>query len=135
MSKFVSCLETRSIAERHEQLARHTYTPQDPYHIGHKDALATGDQMGKGTGHAGHTFYLPDCTMGINDFTKSFAQFDTHPESGAGNCQDNQARNTAFGRMLYTHLQPYSYMNLDSSRNLAEGQYSVNRLVTRIKKC
>lgn len=135
MSKFVTCLETRSIAERHEQMARQTYTKEDPYHVGHQDALATGDQNGKGTGSGGHTFYLPDCTLGINDFTKSFNQLDTHPNSGAGNCEDNQARNKAFERMMYTHLRPYSYMNLDSSRNLAEGQYSVNRQVTRIKKC
>lgn len=119
--------------ERHSQLVRQTYSPTDAYSAIHKDALATGDQNGKGTGHGGHTHSLPNCNGTLGLFV--YSDLDTGINSGAGNCDDNKQRRISLVRSMYNHEFEYAYKNIDSSKNLAEGQYSVNRVQTRIYRC
>ena len=58
-----SCLEVKGIEKRQEGLVRNDYTKNDEYSQIHPDAISNGDPLGKGTGHGGHTHYLPDCTL------------------------------------------------------------------------
>ena len=118
-----SCLEKVSMTERKEEIVRSDYQSTNKYTATHEDALATGDAQGKGTGHGGHTHWLPNCngTLGVFDYSN----FDTAPASGAGNIDDNTARDTAFTRSVYTYENVYSAKLVDTSANVAEGQYQV----------
>lgn len=118
-----SCLEKRSIEERHEELVRNDYTKDNQYSATHPDAIADGDKKGKGTGHGGHTFWLPDCTGTLGIF--NYSNFDTNPYSQAGNSDDNEARNTAMTRSLYNYENQYSENYVDTNLNILEGQYYV----------
>lgn len=121
--------------QRHIQNAKQDYTRNNQYNDIHPDALATGDQDGKGTGHGGHTHYLPDCNGILNDFTRSRSQLDTDIRSGAGNCQDNSARNIMFARSVFSPVREYSKDLIDSTMNIAEGQYTTNVYQVRVPVC
>lgn len=118
-----SCLEIRSMQERHEEIVRNRYNVYDQYSATHPDALANGDKLGKGTGHGGHTHSLPNCngSIGIIDYRN----FDTAIASHAGNADDNYAREVALARSLYNIDNEYSARSVDTSMNLREGQYRV----------
>ena len=118
-----SCLEKRSIDERKKELVRSEYTADNQYSVTHPNAMATGDKKGKGTGHKGHTFWLPNCNGSLGVI--NYSNFDTDIESGAGNSDDNTARNTAMARSLYNPEHPYSEKLIDTSENVKEGQYFV----------
>lgn len=118
-----SCLEKRSIEERHEEIVRSDYNRENQYNAAHPDALATGDEQGKGTGHGGHTHSLPNCNGSIGMI--DYSNFDTAIASKAGNKDDNNARNTALARSLYNNENVYSALSVDTSANLREGQYRV----------
>lgn len=118
-----SCLEIRSMEERNEEIVRSDYSQYNQYSGTHRDALATGDTQGKGTGHGGHTFWLPDCTGTLGVF--NYSNFDTNPDSGAGNDVDNEARNAAMTRSIYKPTYQYSAKLIDTSANVLEGQYRV----------
>ena len=115
------CLEKVSIEERHEELVRNEYTQNDQYSATHKNALADGDLKGKGTGHMGHSFWLPNCNGQIGIF--NYSNFDTAPSSNAGNKDDRESRHTAMSRSVYNSENPYSVQLVDTSDNVAEGQY------------
>ena len=119
-----SCLEKRSIEARHEQMVRSDYNPENQYNENHPDARATGDAQGKGTGHGGHTHWLPNCEAEPNVFR--YDNFDTDPLSNAGNNVDNDSRNASFVRSLYNPEHPYSADEIDTSANVAEGQYVIS---------
>ena len=118
-----SCLEKRSMDARHEQIVRSDYNSENQYNEAHPDALATGDAQGKGTGSSGHTSWLPDCNAEPNVFR--YDNFDTDISSGAGNNVDNETRNRALTRSLYNPENPYDPSQLDTSANVAEGQFVV----------
>lgn len=117
-----SCLEIRSMDERHEELVRNDYNRDDQYSATHPDAMATGDSRGKGVG-GGHTHWLPNCNGTLGVF--NYSNFITSPDSGAGNNADNEARNTAMARSLYKPDYQYSARLVDTSANVLEGQYQV----------
>ena len=110
-----SCLEIRSMDERHEEIVRSDYNQYNQYSGKHPDALATGD--------GGHSFWLPNCKGTLGVF--NYSNFDTNPDSGAGNNADNEARNTAMTRSLYNPTYQYSAKLVDTSANVLEGQYRV----------
>ena len=128
-----SCLEIISMDGttalpygRHQQEIRSDYQRVNQYSSSHPDALSplhdngqgrTG--QGKGTGHSGHTHWLPNCQGQIGSF--NFSNFDTAVSSGAGNESDNTARNTALTRSLYNELNQYGV--IDTSLNVNEGQF------------
>lgn len=109
--------------ERHIEEVRSDYNREDQYSASHPDALATGDKQGKGTNSPGHSFWLPNCNGQIGII--NYSNFDTDISSGAGNIDDNDARNTAMTRSLYTPENPYSANMIDTSANIAEGQFSL----------
>lgn len=109
---------------RHQMEVRSDYQRTNQYSATHPDALATGDAQGKGTGHGGHSHWLPNCNSQMGVF--NYSNFDTALSSGAGNDADNNARNTAIVRSLYGPTNPYDTTIVDTSLNVAEGQYVVS---------
>ena len=69
-----SCLEKRGIEERSVEIVRSDYNIENQYGPSHPDALSNGDVNGKGTGHGGHTHYLPDCNKPTS--TIDYSNFD-----------------------------------------------------------
>ena len=123
-----TCLEKRGIEERHKEITRSDYNIEDQYGPTHKDALSDGDPQGKGTGHGGHTHYLPDCTKptGMIDYSN----FDT--EHGGGQ-HDIEGRNNISGRKRALAISMYNKENMygptlvDTSVNRSDGQYFVGQ--------
>lgn len=123
-----TCLEKRGIEERHKEITRSDYNIEDQYGPTHKDALSDGDPQGKGTGHGGHTHYLPDCTKptGMIDYSN----FDT--EHGGGQ-YDIEGRNNISGRKRALAISMYNKENMygptlvDTSVNRSDGQYFVGQ--------
>lgn len=118
-----SCLEKRSIEERDKEIVRSDYNTDNRYSVTSKDALATGDAQGKGTGSGGHSFSLPDCNGSIGMI--NYQNFNTSPDSGAGNNVDNDARRQAMVRSVYNANNPYTLTSVVTDVNRKEGQYQV----------
>ena len=119
-----TCLEKRGMEERHQEITRSDYNIEDQYGPTHKDAISDGDAQGKGTGHGGHTHFLPDCTKPTT--TINYSNFDT--ENGGG-YYDIEGRNGISGRKramatsLYNKEIEYGPKLVDTSANVADGQY------------
>lgn len=117
----ISCLEKVSMEERHEEITRNDYNIYNQYSSLHKNALAGDDTKGKGTGHSGHGFWLPDCSGILGSFI--YSNFDTHISSNAGNIDDRNARKIAIARSLYDADRQYSAQAITTDRNVMDGQY------------
>ncbi|MBO6254829.1 MAG: hypothetical protein J6O49_14480 [Bacteroidaceae bacterium] len=119
-----TCLEKRGMEERHQEITCSDYNIEDQYGPTHKDAISDGDPQGKGTGHGGHTHFLPDCTKPTT--TINYSNFDS--ENGGG-YYDIEGRNGISGRKralatsLYNKEIQYGPTLVDTSANVAEGQY------------
>lgn len=128
-----SCLEIYSMDGsstmpygRHQQEIRSDYQRTNQYSDTHPDALSPLHDdgkgrkgQGKGTGHGGHGHWLPNCTAQLGVF--NYSNFDTAIASGAGNEDDNKARNEMLTRSLYNDATPYG--SIDTSMNVREGQF------------
>lgn len=120
-----TCLEIRSMEERHNEIVRNDYNRENIYNELHPNARATGDSKGKGTGQPGGLKVLkPNCNGVLNVI--DYSNFDTAISSGAGNDTDNEARNRALTRSLYNEQNIYSAKLVDTTANIREGQYSVH---------
>jgi hypothetical protein len=125
-----TCLEKRGMEERHEEITRSDYNIENQYSPTHSDAMSNGDVQGKGTGHGGHTHFLPDCTKPTT--TINYSNFDT--ENGGG-YYDIKGRNGISGReralatSLYNKEAQYGPKSVDTSANVAEGQYYVGQQI------
>lgn len=122
-----SCLEKVSMDERHEEIVRNEYNSDNEYSASHQNALNIDngdDQRGKGTGSAGHSHWLPDCSgqLGIINYSN----FDTDCFIPRSNRDDNDARTKALARSLYNADTQYSANLIDTSQNVAEGQYKMS---------
>ena len=122
-----TCLEKISMDERHEVIVRNEYNSDNEYSATHPNALNIDngdDKRGKGTGSAGHSHWLPDCSgqLGIINYSN----FDTDISFHAGNRDDNDARTKAMARSLYNKDNEYSANIIDTSQNVAEGQYKMS---------
>lgn len=121
-----TCLESKGISSRHENILRNDYSQNDEYSALHKDALSDGDPLGKGTGHGGHGHYLPDCSKGQTMI--DYSNFDT--ENGGG-LYDIEGRNGVGGRnflkniSLYNENDQYGSNSVDTTANQLEGQYVI----------
>ena len=131
-----TCLEKRGMDERHNEITRSDYNIENQYGPTHKDALSDGDAQGKGTGHGGHTHYLPDCTKPTTRI--DYSNFDT--ENG-GNCYDINGRNGVGGRnwskinSMYTEENPYGANSVDTSANIDDGQYYFGQRIGNATTC
>lgn len=121
-----SKLEKTGIEERKNETLKSTYNVGDQYSATHEDALSTGDAQGKGTGHGGHTHWLPDTSKAST--TINYSNFDT--ENG-GNIYDIEGRNNVGGRKnaiassLYNQEHQYGLHLIDSEENQRQGQFKM----------
>lgn len=119
-----SCLEKRGIEERHIEIVRSDYNIEDQYSATHSDALSNGDPQGKGTGHGGHTHFLPDCNKPTT--TIDYSNFDT---TNGGGLYDIEGRNGIGGRewsmtvSMYNPEYQYSANLVNTEINVRDGQY------------
>jgi hypothetical protein len=122
-----TCLEKRGIAERSDEIRRSDYNIEDQYSATHSDALSNGDPQGKGSGHGGHTHWLPDCNKPTSII--DYSNFDTSPKSAIGGSYDIEGRNGIGGRERSMAFSMFNYENqygaalVDTSANQAQGQY------------
>jgi len=125
-----TCLEKRGMEERHQEITRSDYNIENQYGATHQDAISDGDVQGKGTGHGGHTHFLPDCTKPTT--TINYSNFDS--ENGGG-YYDIEGRNGISGRKramatsLYNKEIQYGPTLVDTSANVADGQYYVGQQI------
>ena len=121
-----SKLEKTGIEERKNETLKSTYNVEDQYSATHGDALSTGDAQGKGTGHGGHTHWLPNTAKAST--TIDYSNFDT--ENG-GNVYDIEGRNNIGGRnnaissSLYNKNHQYGLHLIDSEENQRQGQFKL----------
>lgn len=121
-----SCLEKRGMEERHAEIVRSDYNIEDQYSSTHPDALSNGDPQGKGTGHGGHTHFLPDCNKPTG--TIDYSNFDT---TQGGGQYDIEGRNGIGGRdyslavSMYNKENMYSASLISTDKNVADGQFQV----------
>ena len=119
-----TCLERRGIEERNNEIVRSDYNIENQYGPTHPDAISDGDPQGKGTGHGGHTAWLPDCTLPTNMIR--YSNFDT--ENGGG-LYDIEGRNGHSGRLkamassMYNKEFQYGADLVNTSENIRQGQY------------
>ena len=120
-----TCLEKKAIEKRHDLIVRNDYNLEDQYSSTHKDAISDGDPQGKGSGHGGHTHYIPDCTkpQGMMDYSN----FDTY-SNNIGGSYDINGRNNVGGRnylktiSLYNEENQYGPNLIDMTANIQDGQ-------------
>lgn len=123
-----TCLELRGITERQNEIVRSDYNSEDQYGPTHKDALSDGDAQGKGTGHGGHTAWLPDCSKPTNMI--DYSNFDTF---NGGGIYDIEGRNDIGGRKkamaseLYNNENQYGPELVKTAENVAQGQYFIGQ--------
>ena len=121
-----SKLEKVSLDERKNETLKSEYNIEDQYSAKHNDALTSGDKKGKGTGHGGHTHFLPDQSK--TSTTIDYSNFDT--ENG-GNSYDIDGRNNIGGRKkalaasLYNKDYQYGAHLIDTEENQRNGQFSL----------
>lgn len=114
-----SYLEKEALEARHEQMGRSDYNPNNEYNEQHPDALANGDERGKGTGNfGGHGWIVPDMTKPKSQMSGMF-----NTEDGGNDC-DHAARSVMINRSIYGPGREYGrdYV-VDTIANRIEGQY------------
>lgn len=123
-----TCLETRGITERNNEIVRSDYNSENQYNSNHPDAISNGDVMGKGVGGS-HTHWLPDCTKPTNMI--DYSNFSTDPTMQIGGLYDIEGRNgiggrkRAFASELYNYENQYSANLINTAENVKQGQYYV----------
>lgn len=121
-----SCLEKRGIEERSQEIVRSDYNPENPYGPTHPDALSDGDAQGKGSGHQGHSAFLPDCSKPLNMI--DYSNFDTENGGGLYDIEgrnDIGGRNRSLARQLYNKEYQYGANLINTEENINQGQFHV----------
>lgn len=120
-----TCLEKVGIEKRHDTIIRNDYNIEDQYSQIHKDALSDGDPLGKGSGHGGHTHYVPDCNKPST--LMDYSNFDTEAKN-IGGSYDINGRNGVGGRNFLKNISVYNEENqygpnlVDTTANVQDGQ-------------
>ena len=120
-----TCLEKVGIEKSHDTIIKNDYNIEDQYSQLHKDALSDGDPLGKGSGHGGHTHYVPDCDKPSS--MMDYSNFDTE-SSNIGGSYDINGRNGVGGRNFLKTISIYNEENqygpnlIDTTANQQDGQ-------------
>ena len=120
-----TCLEKVGIEKRHDTIVKNDYNIEDQYSQLHKDELSDGDPLGKGSGHGGHTHYVPDCNKPSS--MMDYSNFDTE-SSNIGGSYDINGRNGVGGRNFLKTISIYNEENqygpnlIDTTANEQDGQ-------------
>ena len=135
-----TCLEIHGIEERNEEIVRNDYGLEDQYSATHPDALSNGDAQGKGSGSAGHTDWMPDCSDNQSKNYINYSNFDTRNYDGIGGCYDINGRNGIGGRnwsmtrCKYSPEYEYGLSIINTEENRNQGQVVVG-YKTKIEGC
>lgn len=120
-----SCLEKRGMEARQEHLVRNDFQRStNEYNAQSSSALSDGDPNGKGTGHGGHSHWLPNCDGPIGMI--NYSNFDTFNGGGSYDINgrnDVGGRNRALANSLYNRNKPYGLTSVSTELNQIEGQY------------
>jgi hypothetical protein len=126
-----SNLEKKGTSERQIELVRNDIKKNEPYSPTHPDAISHPDDPesshGKGTGHGGHTYFLPDPNGNPNLI--NYSNFDTF---NGGSGYDIYGRNDIGGRKksmtinIYNQDNAYGLNSVDTTKNIIDGQYVVS---------
>lgn len=120
-------LEIEAIDHRKELLVQNNYQSgsDTEYNEQHKDALATGDPQGKGTGMSMGVAPVPGLST-----SRAISYSNLNTKEGGG-LYDIEGRNGVGGRhklmtmSLYNEESEYGPNSVDTSKNVALGQYVV----------
>ena len=121
-----SNLERLGIDERNRELINNEYSKNNEYSENNPDALgpnspnASGEEKGKGTGTSlGYLALTP------NKDPHSPINYGTVITDRGGSAVDINVRNLHFNRNLYSDENEYGINSIDTSKNIADGQYVV----------
>jgi len=127
-----SNLERKGKIEREQELIRSDYNHNDAYSASHEDAISNPNDekkiYGKGTNSGGHLHSVPDYNKPstlINysnfDTTSGGGAYDIHGRNGEG------GRNRLVKINLYNKDNAYGPNSVDTSANIADGQYVMKK--------
>jgi len=128
-----SCLEIKGIEEREHEIVRSDYNAENPYGPTHPDAISDGDAQGKGTGHGGHSAFLPDCSKPTNMI--DYSNFDTTQGGGKYDIKgrnDIGGRERSMARSLYNPEFEYGAKLINTSENISQGQFFIGQTTKHI---
>lgn len=113
-------LEREAINTREDLLVKNDYQRGDnEYSENHKDAKSDGDPLGKGVGTAATPYLLPNEKASKTSYTPTI-----RTDDGGGGL-DVAQRNYLKEINTYSQLNAYGVDSVDTSKNVAEGQYVV----------
>lgn len=132
-----TCLERIGIDKRPVELNRNDYQSYNEYSVTHPNALSDGDMKGKGTGHGGHTHYLPDCNKAVmTDYGHfnspiDYSNFDTDNGGGLHDIEGREhiafsGRNRLTGINNYSAISQYGRQSVTTDLNIQDGQVVIN---------
>lgn len=122
-----SNLERLSMEERNKEIIRNKYNSTDEYSDQHPDALspetpnASGEEKGKGTNTPMGYYKLTHDKKGYNA-TFDYSKINT---LSGGDPTDIERRNWGIVTNLYGPGKEYGAESVDTSKNIAEGQYVI----------
>jgi hypothetical protein len=126
-----SVLEKEGMIERHKEIIRSDYNKNDFYSENHEDALSNPADptkyLGKGTNSGGHQHYTPDFSK-----PKTLINYSNLDTSNGGGAYDIYGKDGKGGRNRLLAINNYSKDNsygpnsVDTSANIADGQYVIN---------
>lgn len=128
-----TCLEKVGLSKRPIELNRNDYRDYNEYSVTHKNAISDGDPKGKGTGHGGHTHYIPDCSKAImTDYGHmnspiDYSNFDTDNGGGSYDIKGRESishsgRERLTSINMYSNLTQYSASLVNTEANVNDGQ-------------
>lgn len=115
-----SRLEKEAISFRNDTLILNDYMKDNnEYSENHDDAKWTGDEKGKGVGVSATPYLIPDERGSKTSFTPTLMTSD------GGNLTDHNTRKALEIINLYGKDNQYGENSVDTSANVAQGQYVV----------
>lgn len=117
-----SRLEEEGLKLRHDAIVKNDYQRGDQnseYSEIHKDAKSDGDVKGKGVGTAANPFLVPNRNGSKTSYKNTLITDD------GGSIVDKTQRNYLESINLYNETREYGPQSVDTSANVADGQYVV----------
>ena len=118
-----SRLEKEAFIKRPELEMMNTYQDDiNEYSSEHKNAISDGDVKGKGVGGASYAYLTPDDTLPKTDHSRQTLRTDA-----GGGSVDIAQREYLQNINIYDKENAYGENSVDTSKNVADGQYVVIR--------
>ena len=112
-----SRLEQEAFIKRPELEMMKDYQKDNQYSANHKDAQSDGDVMGKGVGTTPNPYLVPNRNASKTSYTPNM-----RTDAGGGSL-DISKRNELLNINIYNEDKQYGPESVDTSKNIADGQY------------